>query len=98
MTSRAQFVTEKVDFSLGIHSESEIFSVRSGIPMHEAFEQLYGLLDGATAAVDALAMEGGGVQSPSPLWSISINLNMAQALLEAMHSGFICNRQPGSAQ
>ena len=68
------------------------FTVPAGVPLGRAFDDLNVLLTSALDAVESVAMNDESGE-PSPLWSSVHNLQLAHALLQAAHSGYIDHRK-----
>lgn len=70
------------------------FSIRGGVPLGTAFDQLSILLSSAISAIEATAFrEGEANGDPTGTWSAVHNLNLAHDLLGSMHQGYIAHRK-----
>lgn len=80
-------VTAQYDFCNATFEGGKLFSVRAGVPLSEAFEQLGMLIASAQSAIEG-AVEN-SVQSDAPTGercAVTV-LEFAYALTQAMHQG-----------
>lgn len=68
-----------------------IFSVRGGVPLSDAFDQLSLQLAAATEAVEATAAQQEDGE-PNGTWSAIHNLHALGDLVQSMHSGYVRHR------
>ncbi len=82
-------VTAQYDFCPATPEGEKLFSVRAGIPLSSAFDQLSRLVGSSIASVEALAMMGD--EDPDliagALWQSVQLMNFAHALVQSMHKG-----------
>jgi hypothetical protein len=69
-----------------------VFAVPAGIPLGQAFDELSILVGSARDAIESETMADQSGE-PSAHWSAMHNLQLAHALLQAMHSGYIEHRR-----
>lgn len=80
-------VTAQYDFC-PITSEGEnLFSVRAGIPLNDAFNQLSMLLTSSVESIELLACEEEVDSIPNALWQSAHLLSFSLALVQAIHQG-----------
>ena len=89
-TSCAGAVTAQYDFCPATPDGEKLFSVRAGIPLHDAFNQLTLLLGSSIASVEVAATECANSDAvPGVLWQSVHLLNVTNALVQSMHQGVI---------
>ncbi len=89
-------VTAQYDFWQADAAGNKLFSVRAGVPMVHAFDQLSCLVSSSIAAVEAMATDGVEPESiPGALWQSVQQLNLAYALIQSMHGGQIAHLKGG---
>ena len=95
--SPAGAVTVQHDFcSTGINgkdsNDQDLFSVRAGVPLSSAIEQLSVLVNASICNLDHLACEGDDTETmPAALWQSIHLLNFSQALIQSIHHGQIAH-------
>jgi hypothetical protein len=82
-------VTARHDFGRVSLNGGALFSVREGVPMRDAFDELTALLTAAQACTEVLAIASGEDQQQQPQWAVVHVLTFANALVQAMHNGHI---------
>lgn len=83
-------VTTQYDFFEATQSGEKLFSVRGGIPLRDAFDQLSVLLSASMASVEFAATEGNNSNVvPSALWQSVHLMNFTFALVQSMQQGVI---------
>lgn len=80
-------VTAQHDFWHATNKGEKLFSVRAGVPMSDAFDQLTILLGAAQSAVEGLAVAGHEEDGPDAHWAAVYMLSFANGLVQAMHGG-----------
>lgn len=81
-------VTAQYDFHPASANGEKLFSVRAGIPLADAFDQLSVLVSSSIATVDILAGECKDSEGiPGALWQSIHLLNFSYALIQSMHGG-----------
>lgn len=78
-------VTKQYDFLNATPDGEKLFSVRGGIPLTHAFDQLSMLLAQGRAVVEACATE----DVPEAPYAASRLLDFSHALVQAMHNGLM---------
>ncbi len=81
----AGLVTVQHDFFNATSNGDKLFSVRAGVPMSDAFDQLTILLAAAHSAVEGLAAAGNKEDGPDAHWAAVHVLDFALELTQAMH-------------
>jgi hypothetical protein len=84
-----QAVTVQSDFWNATPNADKLFSVRGGIPLSDAFDQLSLLLAASKSAVDDVCTTVSQDAVPQSQWAASHMLEFSYALVQAMHSGLI---------
>lgn len=80
-------VTTQYDFCPATREGEKLFSVRAGIPLGDAFNQLSALISSSIASVETLATVDDTESIPGPLWQSVHLMNFAYALVQSMHNG-----------
>lgn len=80
-------VTAHHDFCRVSFEGETLFSVREGVPLHDAFDQLTALLTAAQGAVEMLASTSSDTEVPDSHWAAVHVLSFANALVQGMHAG-----------
>ena len=80
-------VTAQHDFSNATSEGEKLFSVRAGIPLSDALDQLSVLLSSSIASVEALAGQDDTEAIPGALWQSVHLMNFAYALVQSIHAG-----------
>ena len=80
-------VTAQYDFCPATSEGEMLFSVRAGIPLSDAFNELSSLMSSSIASIEALAGEEDTDAIPGALWQSVHLMNFAYALVQSMHSG-----------
>ena len=91
MTKKSNIaVTAHYDFHQATRYRENLFSVRGGIPLNDAFNELSLLLAAVESATDALAKQisSDDTGSASP-WTACHVLELCNALVQSMHHGLI---------
>ena len=71
-----------------------LFSVRGGIPISDAFDQLSTYLSATKESIEMCAMAGDNIDDvPGVLWQSAYLLDFSKALVEAMHSGVMAHER-----
>lgn len=80
-------VTAQHDFCRVSHQGEMLFTVREGVPLCDAFDQLTTLLTAAQAVVEALATIKGDSDVPESHLAAVHVLSFANALVQGMQQG-----------
>ena len=80
-------VTAQYDFYPATSEGKNLFSVRAGIPLSDALDQLSVLLSSSIASVETLACETDTDAIPGALWQSVHLMNFAYALVQSVHNG-----------
>lgn len=80
-------VTAQYDFCPATSEGENLFSVRAGIPLSDALDQLSLLLSSSIASIETLASEKDTVAIPGALWQSVHLLNSCYALVRSIHQG-----------
>ena len=80
-------VTAQYDFCPATSEGKNLFSVRAGIPLSDALDQLSSLLSSSIASVQTLADEMDTDAIPGALWQSVHLMNFAYALVQSVHNG-----------
>lgn len=80
-------VTAQYDFFPTASEDENLFSVRAGIPLSDALDQLSSLLSSSIASVETLASEKDTDAVPGALWQSVHLMNFAYALVQSIHGG-----------
>ena len=80
-------VTAQYDFCPATSEGENLFSVRAGIPLSDALDQLSSLLSSSIASVEALACEKDANAIPGALWQSVHLMNFTYALVQSIHKG-----------
>ena len=81
-------VTAQYDFHHATINGENLFSVRAGIPLSDALDQLSSLVSSSIASIEFMATESidsGDIQGS--LWQSVHLLNFAYALIQSIHGG-----------
>ncbi len=84
---RIEAVTVEHGFFPATSDGDHLFSVRAGIPLSDAFDQLTMMLGSSIDSIELLVREKDVDSIPGSLWQSVHFLKMNYALIEAMHSG-----------
>lgn len=83
-------VTAQYDFFEATQTGEKLFSVRAGIPLRDAFDQLSTLLSSSIATVEIAATSGTNSDDvPGALWQSVHLMNFTYALVQSMQQGLI---------
>lgn len=85
-------VTAQYDFCPATSEGENLFSVRAGIPLSAALDQLSALMSSSIASVETLACEEDTSVIPGALWQSVHLMNFAYALLQSIHRGHNATR------
>lgn len=88
-------VTAQYDFCPATSEGKNLFSVRAGIPLGAAFDQLSALLSSSIASVETLTCTDNAEDIPGALWQSVHLMNFTYALVQSMHNGFLNGRKNG---
>jgi hypothetical protein len=86
-------VTAQYDFWPATNKGENLFSVRAGIPLSDAFDQLSYLMSSSIASVETLACEKDTDTIPGALWQSVHLMNFAYALVQSIHGGHNADRR-----
>lgn len=86
-TQRA--VTQQFDFLNATPNGDKLFSVRGGIPLSDAFDQLSLLLAQGQSAVEAACVACSAEEIPESTHAAARLLDFSYALVQSMHNGLI---------
>lgn len=85
-------VTAQYDFCNATSKGEKLFSVRAGIPLNDAFEQLSMLLGSSIESINLLASPDVNSDDVGPaLWTSIHLLEFTHALVQSMHDGNIAH-------
>lgn len=83
-------VTAQHDFCNATPGGEKLFSVRGGVPLRDAFDQLSVLLRASMETVEFAATEGTkSDEVPGALWQSVHLMNFTYALVQSMQQGLI---------
>lgn len=82
-------VTAAYDFQSTTPDGDYIFSIKAGIPLRNAFDQLSVLVSSSISALELAAVADTDGSVPGAIWQTVHQLGVAYALIQAMHSGEI---------
>lgn len=80
-------VTANYNFCSATSQGEKLFSVRAGIPVSAALDQLSALMSSSIASIEALASEEDTEAIPGALWQSVHLMNFAYALVQSIHAG-----------
>lgn len=80
-------VTAQYDFCPATREGENLFSVRAGIPLADAFEQLSALMSSSIASVETLTCTDNAEDIPGALWQSVHLMNFTYALVQSIHKG-----------
>ena len=80
-------VTAHYDFYPATSKGEKLFSVRAGIPLSDALDQLSVLMSSSIATVEALACKDDTDSIPGALWESVHLMNFTYALVQSIHTG-----------
>ena len=83
----ADAVTAQYDFYPATFEGKNLFSVRAGVPLSDALDQLSSLMSSSIASVENLACENDADAIPGALWQSVHLVNFAYALVQSIHRG-----------
>jgi hypothetical protein len=87
-------VTAQYDFLEVTQSGEKLFSVRAGVPLGDAFDQLSTLLSSTIATFELVAAEGANSDDvPAALWQSVHLMKFTYALAQSMQMGLIHHEQ-----
>lgn len=88
-TQPAGAVTAQYDFC-NVNPEGKmLFSVRGGIPLGDAFNQLSVLMGSTMGALDQIACDQDAESAHGALWQSIHMMELSFAVVQAMHGGFV---------
>jgi hypothetical protein len=82
-------VTVQHDFWSATTSGDKLFSVRGGIPLGDAFDQLSLLIATSQSAIEAARLAASSEDVPQGHWAATHLLEFSYALVQSMHQGVI---------
>lgn len=85
MTPATKAVTKQYDFLNATPDGDKLFSVRGGIPLANAFDQLSVYLSAVQSVVEEVAKSDD--ENTSANWAASQMIEFTQALVQSMHFG-----------
>lgn len=91
---KSEAVTARRDVRCFASNGKALFSVNAGIPLGDAFDQLGVLLSSAQEVTEALATAAENSTERSPYWAPVHLLTFADALVQAMHTGYLEEVKP----
>jgi hypothetical protein len=80
-------VTTQYDFFEATLNGEKLFSVRGGVPLKDAFEQLSLLLSQSQSVVEDVCTVVSAGEVPQSPWAASKLLDFSYALVQSMHNG-----------
>ncbi len=89
LSAKPVAVTAPIDFLNATSNGDALFSVRGGIPLGAAFDQLSVLLAASKSAVDVVCVACSSDAKPQSQWAASHLLEFSYALVQSMHHGLI---------
>lgn len=95
-TQKSVAVTSQYDFHPATQEGTKMFSVRAGIPLTDAFNELSLLLGASHSAIESAAVGGG--DGTDPQWSVVHLMDFSYALVQAMHHGLVVFEKEGAEQ
>lgn len=84
-THTVRAVTQQYDFHNATPNGEKLFSVRGGIPLSDAFNELSLYLSAVQSVIDTVATSGG--QDACANWAASHLMEFTYALVQSMHDG-----------
>lgn len=93
-TQKSVAVTSQYDFHPATADGSKMFSVRAGIPLADAFNELSLLLAASHSAIESAAVGGG--DGTEPQWAAVHLMDFSYALVQAMHHGLAAFEKEGT--
>lgn len=94
-TPKQTAVTKQRDFCNVTSDGANLFSVRGGIPLSDAFNQLTVYLSSAQSVIETVAVSAD--EKAGANWAASQLLDVSYALVQAMHDGLIEHEKGGAA-
>jgi hypothetical protein len=82
-------VTAQHDFHSATRNGDPLFSVRAGIPLGDAFDQLSLLLSASQAAVEETCRNVSAGSEADSGWAAAHLMEFTYALVQAMHQGLV---------
>jgi hypothetical protein len=82
-------VTMQYDFLNATPDGEKLFSVRGGVPLRDAFDQLSLLLSQSKSVVEDVCTVVSAGDEPCAHWAASQLLEFTYALVQSMHNGLI---------
>lgn len=83
----AGLVTKQYDFMPTNGPSENLFSVRGGVPLSDAFNQLSVLMSSTMGALNQLALDDDTDGIPAALWQSIHVMEFTFALVQSMHQG-----------
>ena len=80
-------VTAQYDFFNATPDGDKLFSVRSGVPLRDAFNELSLLVSQSQSVIDEVCMSVSAGEVPQAQWAASRLLEFTHALVQSMHDG-----------
>ena len=80
-------VTAQYDFFPATNKGENLFSVRAGIPLSDALDQLSALMSSSIASVQTLACKEDTDSISGALWESVHLMNFTYALVQSIHKG-----------
>lgn len=80
-------VTKQYDFMPANAQGNNLFSVRGGVPLSDAFDQLSVLMSSTMGALNQLACDDDTDGIPAALWQSIHVMEFTFALVQSMHQG-----------
>lgn len=90
--------TAQVDFWNATPSGQKLFSVRAGVPLGDAFDQLSLLLSVSKSLVDDVCIAVSADEQPQGHWAASHMLEFSYVLVRAMHDGLTAHEREGQTK
>lgn len=85
--NKPRAVTAQYDFCPATANGDKLFSVRAGIPLSDAFNELSLLLAASQSAVEGSVTAANAGDVPDAQWAAVHLMNFTYALVQAMHKG-----------
>lgn len=87
LVTRPNAATVQYDFWNATPDGDKLFSVRGGIPLGDAFDQLSLLIAASQSAVEEARVSISAGEVPQSHWAASHMLEFSYALVQSMHQG-----------
>lgn len=82
-------VTAQYDFYPATPKGEKLFSVRAGVPLPDAFNELSLLLSQSQSVIEEVCTAVSAGEAPQAHWAASRLLDFTYALVQSMHGGLV---------